>query len=224
MRHFQRFRILDQDAVTGGHPRAGHDGRRRGQAQRARAGDDQHGHGIDDGIFQLAGREPPAQHGQQRQHQHHGNKNRADLVDQMLDGRLGRLRVFHQTDDARQGRLATHGLRAYQQQTIGIDGAARDLVAHVLVDRQAFSRDQRLVDLAGAFHHHAIDGHPFPRADDDQVAHFHLLHGQVDFDAVATHAGRFRTQDLQGADGRGRLALGAAFQPFAQQHQGDDDG
>ena len=42
MRVLQRLRALDEDAVGGPDARAHHDGRRRGQPQRARARDRQH--------------------------------------------------------------------------------------------------------------------------------------------------------------------------------------
>ena len=42
VRVLQRLRALDEDAVGGSDSRAHHDGRRRGQPQRARAGDRQH--------------------------------------------------------------------------------------------------------------------------------------------------------------------------------------
>ena len=40
--HLQGLAALDEDAVLGGHPGAHHDGRGRGQAQRAGAGDAEH--------------------------------------------------------------------------------------------------------------------------------------------------------------------------------------
>lgn len=42
MGQLQRLASLDEYAILGGHPRAHHDGRGRGQAQRAGAGDAQH--------------------------------------------------------------------------------------------------------------------------------------------------------------------------------------
>ena len=42
VRVLERLRALDEDAVGGADARAHHDGRRRGQPQRARAGDRQH--------------------------------------------------------------------------------------------------------------------------------------------------------------------------------------
>ena len=49
VRHLQRFAALDQDAALGAAPRPHHDRRRRRQTQRARAGDDQHRHGVHHG-------------------------------------------------------------------------------------------------------------------------------------------------------------------------------
>ncbi len=107
VRRFQRFRILDQDAVAGRDAGAGHDGGRRRQAQRARAGDHLHRHRIEQRLLPVAGQQAPGQQRRRRDQQHHRHEHRADLVDQALDRRLDRLRVFHQPDDLRQ-----HGLAA----------------------------------------------------------------------------------------------------------------
>ena len=48
---FQCLRVLDQDAVLGRHPGAGHDRGRRGQAERAGAGDHHHRHSMDHGLL-----------------------------------------------------------------------------------------------------------------------------------------------------------------------------
>ena len=57
---FQRLGIPDQNARPRALPRTDHDGRRRRQAQRARAGDDQHGNRIDQSFGEQAGIPPPA--------------------------------------------------------------------------------------------------------------------------------------------------------------------
>ena len=72
MRQLQRLRVLDQDAVPRRHAGAHHDGGRRGQAQRAGAGDDQHGDGVDAApCSQSPPRHHPGQQREQRHAQHH---------------------------------------------------------------------------------------------------------------------------------------------------------
>ncbi len=218
VRHFQRGRVLDQDAVARRHAGAGHDGSRRRQSQRAWAGDHHHRHRVDDSDLHVAAVEPPAGAGRRSQQQHHRHEDRADLVHQALDRRLGRLRIFHQADDARQRALRADRDYAHQQQAFCVDGAAGHLVAGLAWHRQAFAGDQRFIDVTGAIGHHAIGGDALTGSHHDHIAHTHFMNGQVDILAAATHPRRFRPQLLQRADRRSGLALGARFQPFAQQH------
>ena len=88
VRHFQRLGVLDQDAVARRDAGAGHDGRRRGQPQRAGAGDHQHRDGVEDRRSQSPVAEAPAQQREQRDAEHHRHEDRADAVDQALDRRL----------------------------------------------------------------------------------------------------------------------------------------
>ena len=53
-------RVLDQDAVARGDAGAGHDRGRRGQAQRAGAGDDQHRDRVDERLLPVARRHAPS--------------------------------------------------------------------------------------------------------------------------------------------------------------------
>ena len=92
MRDLQRLGVLDEDAVARGHAGAHHQRGRRGQAERARTGDDQHGHGIEHGALPVARGHSPAQQRGQRGHAHHRHEHGADAVDQVLDGRLLLLR------------------------------------------------------------------------------------------------------------------------------------
>ena len=223
VRQFQRLRVLDEHAALRRHACAGHDGRRRGQAQRARAGDDQHGHGMQHGRMPVTDPQAPAQQGDQCHHQHHGHKDRAHLVHQALDRRLLPLCRFHQPHDARQHAFRAQRGGLHQQQAFAIDGATGDALAHCLGHRQALASDERLVHVAGAFDHSAVHRQPFARAHHHQFAALHLGQRQVGVNAVAAHPGRVRPQALQRADGLGGLATRAGFQPLAQEHQGDDD-
>ena len=55
-RLLERRRVADQDAGLRAAPGADHDRRRRGEAQRARARDDEHGHGVHERARGIAGR------------------------------------------------------------------------------------------------------------------------------------------------------------------------
>ncbi len=94
----------------------------------------------------------------------------------------------------------------------------------MLVHRQAFAGDQRFIDLGRAFHDLAIDGDAFAGPHHDQVADPHAGNRNFPVLAVPAQARGFGPQRIERPDGLGGLALGARFQPFAQQHQRDDDG
>ena len=59
--HLQGFRIAHQDSLAGAAARAHHDGHRRRQAQSTRAGNDEHRHGVHQGmrIPRLRTKRPP---------------------------------------------------------------------------------------------------------------------------------------------------------------------
>ena len=224
VRDFQRFRVLDQDAVARGDAGADHDRCRRCQAQRAGAGNDQHRDRVQQRLLPVAAGESPAQQGHQRDDQHHRHKHLAHLIHQTLDRCFGSLRVFHHADDARQRGFRTHRQGFHQQQTVAIHRTAGDMRIRALAERQALAGDERFVHLAVAFAHRAIHSDALAGAHHDQVADAHG--GQRDFDihAITAHPRGIRAQRLQRADGSGGFALGAGFQPLAQQHQRDDYG
>ncbi|MNH01862.1 hypothetical protein D3C79_610860 [compost metagenome] len=166
----QGFGVLDQDAMACGDAGPGHDRCWRGQAQGTRAGDDQHGNGIDQRGFQRRAGQPPADQGNQRQHQHGRDEHLADAVHQFLDRCLGRLGILDQADDPGQHGLGPQCLRAYQQPTFAIDGATGDGIAGLLGHGQALAADQGFVGVAAAFLDLAIDREALAGFDQHQVS------------------------------------------------------
>ncbi len=106
--------------------------------------------------------------------------------------------------------------------TFAIDCPAGDLVARLLDHRQAFTGDQRFVGMAAAFNHFAVHRKPFAGFDQHPVIELQRADRNVLFEAVDHTQGALRAQCFKGMDGTGGLALGAAFQIFAQQHQCDN--
>ena len=223
MRQLQRLGILNQNAMLGRHPRARHDGGGRGQPQRTRAGNHQHGHRVDQRHFKalavLRSVKPPAQQRSQRNHQHHRHKHRTHLVHQPLDGCLGGLRVFHQPDDVGQHRVHPHRMDLQHHAALAVDASAGQLGTHVFGDRQGFTGQHGFVHLRAAFQQAAVYRKTFARLHHDLVAHQHLSHGYVHLAIATQQVRRVRSQAVQRPDGGRGLALGARLQPFAQQHQ-----
>ena len=218
MGNLQRFGVLDKNAVTGRHPGAGHDCRRRCQPQSAGAGDHQHGHGVDQCGFQRGAGEQPASKGGKRDQQYRGHKYRADPVDQFLDRRLGGLGVFHQADDACQHTLGTERGHFDQQLALAVDGPAGHCIAGCLGHWQALATDQCFVCLTLPLRHTAVGREAFAGANPQQVADAQGLYRDIFVTLRRDAQGPLRAQGLQGADGLAGAALAAAFQVFAQQH------
>jgi len=127
VRHFERLRVLDQNALLGRHPSACHDGHGRGQAQRTWACNDQHRHGVDQSRFKLRPLQHPNAQGGQRHQQHHWHKDFGHFVDQALNRRFGGLGIFDQSDDVRKHRFMAHRGHAHHHAPIAIDRAPSEL-------------------------------------------------------------------------------------------------
>ena len=102
--HLERLRVADQDPVPRTEAGADHDRGRRRQPEGARAGDDEHGHRVQDRERERRVRpeHPPADERQQRDPDDDRHEDRRDAVRQPLDRRLRALRVLDEPDDARQ--------------------------------------------------------------------------------------------------------------------------
>ena len=218
---FEGFGVLDQNPVAGCNAGAGHDCSGGRQAQGTRAGNYQYRHSVDQCCFNRRAVEPPAEQGGKGDQQHHRDKYLADLVHQLLDRRLGGLRVLYQADNARQYGLRPQGHGLDNQATFAIDGAAGDFIPRLFRHRQAFATDQGLVGMALAFNHFAIHREPLAGFDQHQIIETQITDGDILFLAVDHAQGAFGAKGFKGADGAGGLALGTAFEIFAQQHQGD---
>ncbi len=224
VQQFQRFGVLDQDAMASRHAGAGHDGGRRRQAQCTRAGDHQHRHRVEDGRTPAGAGQPPADAGDGRNGDDGRHENGADLVHHALDGRLGRLRILHGADNARQRRFGSHCAGAGHEHALAVDGAADHFLARAFADGQALAGQHGFVDVGAAFQDHAVHRNAFAGTHLHLVAHPQRARGNLAPCRAVAHARRVGPQRLQRADGLRRLALGARLQPLAQPDQRDDDG
>ncbi|CRM99127.1 hypothetical protein [Pseudomonas sp. 34 E 7] len=220
----QRLGVLDQNAMACSDAGAGHDCRRRRQAQGARAGDHQHRDRVDDCALQGRAVQPPAREGEQCHYQHRRDEDLADFIHQFLDRCLGGLGVLDQADDPGQHAFRAQGLGTHQQATFTVDRATGDPVARLFRHRQAFAADQRFVGMALAIDDFAVYREAFAGLYHDQVTELERSDGDL-FLTALQHAHRpLGAQGFEGTNGAGGLALGAALQVFTQQHQCDHHG
>src|SRR5690606_3773820 len=91
MGHFQGFRILDEDTELGAEPCAHHHRGGGGQAQGARAGDHQHGYGVQQRRLPTCSQQHPNYGGYYRDPHHHRYEYGAHLIHELLDRGLGTL-------------------------------------------------------------------------------------------------------------------------------------
>ena len=196
VRQFQRLHIFDQDAVFGRHTRARHDGHGRGQTQSARAGNDQHGHRVDERCFKIGTHRHPRPQGDQGDHQHHRHKHFGHFVHQALNGRFGSLCVFDQSDDVREHGFVAHGRHAHEHTPFAIDRPACQSRTRCLGHGQGLSGQHGFVHLGLAFDQFAIQRKTLTGPHHDPVAHQDFVHRHIDFAIFTQPMGFVRAQGM----------------------------
>ena len=142
----QCLAAAEEDAGFGAASAADHDGGRRRQAQRAGAGDNEHGDHIEDGCGQGgAANRQPADQRDDGQRDDGGHEDRGDAIGDCLNRRFARLRPLDQADDLRQDGVAADALRFDDQPSLLIDRAAENLGADGFIDRQALAGEHGFI-------------------------------------------------------------------------------
>ena len=213
---FQHLRSLDQDAELC--PPAGADEQRgrRGQTERARAGDDEHRHRRRQGSRRTGpGGQPPDERPQSDQH-HHGNEDGADPVGQPLHLCLTALRLGDELGDLGQDRVGAHPACPHDQPSACIDRRAGDRVARAHLDRDALAGQQARVDCGVALLHDAVSRNLFSGTDQEVGARLQVGDGDAPLDraalAVLQHRDVFGAEVEQRAQGSARPALRARLE------------
>ena len=221
----ERRRALDEHPHFGTASGAHHDRRRGGEPHGAWARDDENGDSVGERVEHggLGPEERPAREGDGGENEHHGHEDRGHAVGQSLDGRARALRLLHEPDDARERRVAPHARDPEDEASRAVHGAAEDGGLGPLLDGHALARQHRLVHRRGALDDDTVHGEPFAGTHPDEVAHVHLVDGNVKIAALAHHPGGAGSETQQAPDGVGRPAARAGFQPSPQHDEGDDD-
>ena len=214
---------LDQETELSAAPGADEQRRRCRQAQRARAGDDQHGHGGAEGPLRVAGGEQPPDERGHGEPDHDRYEDRRDAIGEALDRCLARLRVLDQPGDLRQLGVGAHAGGAHDQPPVGVDGRAGHVVAGSDLDRNALARDERPVDRRRALEYDAIGGDLLARAHDEPIADGEFADRHPTLVAVVVEYGDILgTQVEQGTDGIAGPALGPRFEVAPGEDEGHD--
>ena len=218
----QRDGGLEQDAVPGAQAVADHDRHRRGQPQRARAADDQHGDAAGEGEADaLTGQQPDG-----RRHGGDGNdrgdEHAGDPVGDLGDRSLGRGGVGDHLDDLGERRVLADARRLAAEEAGLVDRRGGHRVARGLVDRDALACQRGFVDRALALEHHAVHWNVFARMHDEDVAQADLLDRHGHLLTVTQKHGGLRCELHQAPERVGRRALGARLEHLAHGDERED--
>ena len=110
------------------------------------------------------------------------------------------------------------------ERAVPVERPGKDLRAGGLVHRQRLSRQRRLVGLARAPDHHAVDGDAIARTDQDGLADGDRFHRHALVAAVAADQCLARREIQQGADGVAGALQRAGFEPLREGEQEHDAG
>ena len=223
-RLLDRLGVAEEDSGARAPAGADEDRRRRGEAERAGAGDDQDRRERDrrEERARLGADDVPGDPGRDGDRQDDRNEDAGDPVGELLDRRLGGLRLLDEPRDLRERRPAADGGRRHVDRTVDVSGTADDAVARALFDGKRLARDHRLVHRRAARPHDAVDRDRVARLDAEQVADRHLGERHLAFDAVA-HAPRHPRREIeQPAHRGGRLAPRPRLEVAPEQDERED--
>jgi len=225
VRRLEGGAVADEDPVLGALPGADHDRRRRGQAEGAGAGDDEHGDEVEQAVREgrLGAEEQPGDQGHSGDADHGGDEVACDDVGQAGDGRLRPLRLLDEADDLRERGLAAHARSPEGEGSCRVERPADDLVARLIEDGDRLAGEHRLVDGRSALDDDAVHGDLLAGTHAHEVADGDGGDGDVRLHAVAHDSGRARLQADELAHSLAGLALGARLQQTAEEDQRDDE-
>ena len=226
LHRFERFGIAHQNAGMRAAAGADHDRHRRREPQRAGAGDDQHGDGVEEPKSHRRRRPENRPRGKGSDRDEHDARHEParHLVREFLDWRARALRLGHHMDDPGEHRVAADPLGAHDKAAGRVDRCARHLVARGFLDRQRLAGDHRLVNVAVSFDHHTIDRHLLAGTHAQPVARLDHVERDVRLRPVLAHQPRLLWREIeQRADRAAGLRSRAQFEHLPEENQRGDD-
>ncbi len=207
------FAAFDQHALACSAPDRRQHGDRRGQRNRARAGDDQHRRHCQ--------RVAANQKGERSDGDYDGQVIAAEAVGEALHFRAVAFRLLHQPDHATKGGVGADALGADAQAAQAGDGGGEDAAARLRLHRQRLSGDGRLIHRGVAFDDDAIHRNLLAGTHDDNFAGPHRLHRNLLLDAVAHDARLFGRQRRQIAQRSAGAFCSESLDIVADAHEKD---
>ena len=221
----ERLGILDQHSGARATAHPDHDGHRRGEAEGARAGDDQHRDGADQRVSEarLGSPQRPGDERQRGNGNHRRHEERGDAIGQFLDWRACALRFTDHPDNACEQGVAAHPLGTHGEAASAVEGRSRQAGAGDLLDRDGLAGDERFIDGTTTVHHDSVDRDLLAGTDAQQVADSHVGDRHVHFVTVTDCARGVRGHAEQRADRGAGPAARTQLEHLAEQHQHGDD-
>ncbi len=171
------FATLDDHTELGPSPRADHDPEGGGEAERTRAGDDQHG---DCGGHGVARRVAETQPGAERD-DGGGDRERHEEARHSISESLylssAALGLVDESDDLGERSIGADPGRFDDQSAVGGDRGADDIVSRACVDRNRLAGDHRGVDRAMTIDDDSIGGDLLSRGNEETHADVEIFGG-----------------------------------------------
>ena len=221
------LRVADQHSKAGAPAHAHHDRHGSGEAQGARARDDEDAHRRHQPVGQarLGTHQRPHHEARRRDRDDRGHEVRRHPVRQSLDGRPAPLRLTDHADDLREEGVRTDTFGADHQRPGAVQGCADHAVAHALFHGHRLPAHHRLVHRAATIDHHTVDRDLLTRADAQAVVGLHAVEGDVRLAPVGGDEPRgLGRHTQQGPQGAARPAARAQLEDLTQQDERRDHG
>ena len=201
MGDLERLTAADEDPRLRPASRPDHDGGRGGEAHRARTRDDDD---ADEGRQRqrdpwLRPERQPHEERARGDDEDDRDEDLGDPIGQSLDGRLAALGPTHEVHDPGERGVASDPRRPHHERAGRVEGRSDDLGARGHLDRHGLAGQHAGVDRGATLDDDAVDGHPLPGPDAQQVTDRDRLERHVLFAPVGHAPGRLGRETRRAA-------------------------
>ncbi|MDT4816221.1 hypothetical protein FQZ97_492650 [compost metagenome] len=221
-----RAGVPEEDAIAGSLAGGDHDRHGGGQAERARAGNDQDRYRIDqaEDPAGLRSEQPPAEESEQRDQDHPHHEIAGHGVRHPLHRGFRALGPRDHLHDLREHRLGADLLRCHHQAAVGIQRSADECIPGFLHHRHGLARQHGFIDGTFALQDYPVDRHLLPGANTQVVARVHVGERNIFLLAIdSDSASGLRRKAQERLDGGGGLRTRLEFEHLPEQGQRNDD-
>ncbi|MNV21862.1 hypothetical protein D3C71_1128080 [compost metagenome] len=180
----QPLQVAHQHTMARQRASGGEHGHRRGQRQRAGAGDDEHSYRHHQGMPRVG--RPPVHCSQARCHEHRHQKRPRNAIRQLGKAWLLQRRTFHQCHDLREAGLPARAFHMHLHRRLQVVAARRDRAAHGARHGGGLARQQGFIGVRAAQRDAPIGRKRLARQHTDGVARHHAARGHAHKAAIGS--------------------------------------